>query len=195
MANSKKRCKHCKEYVFVGDGKQLPCGFFCSISHAVEFGAAKAKKQNERQRRAKTKADKERIKSLAEVCSEAQKDVNAMIRAADIAAGYLCIASGAEVSDCGHFYHAGSKYRTSWLRFHHANLHGQGAKSNRYSGGGDAINYMQGLRERYGEVYVAELEDFKRVQDQGGWPKPTREEVRALAKWARAMSRIYRGMI
>jgi hypothetical protein len=194
MANSKKRCKHCKEYVLADSGVKLPAGFFCSMSHAVEFGRAKAKKQIDRQRRAKTKVDKDRIKSLAEVCSEAQKDVNSMIRAADIAAGYRCIASGHQIADCGHFYHAGSKYRTSWLRFHHANLHGQGAHSNRYSGGGDAINYLQGLRDRYGDAYVAELEDFKRVQDHGGWPKPTREEVRALAKWARAMTRIYRGM-
>lgn len=165
---------------------------FCSIECLVLMQRKKAELAMLKERKQQHKADRERIKSLTEVCSEAQEDVNAMIRAADISAGYRCIASGSEISDCGHFYHAGSKYRTSWLRFHHANLHGQGVKSNRYIGGGDAINYMQGLRERYGDVYFAELEDFKRVQDQGGWPKPTREEVRALAKWARAMTRIYK---
>ena len=195
MANSKRRCKHCKEYFLVSEGYKFPSGFFCSMEHASEWAKDKARKERAKKDRAKNKADKERIKSLSTVCSEAQKDVNAMIRAADIAHGYRCIASGQPISDCGHFYHAGSKYRISWLRFYHANLHGQGAHSNRYSGGGDALNYVRGLHDRYGEQYISELEDFKECEDQGLWPKPTREEVRAMAKWCREMTKIYQRMI
>lgn len=193
-----RRCKQCRSVELLPAAKCADIvekKGFCSVECLVLTQRKKVEAAKLKERKRQHRADKERIKSLATICSDAQSDVNAMIRAADAAKGFRCIASGHAIADCGHFYHAGSKYRTSWLRFHHANLHGQGAHSNRYSGGGDALNYLNGLRERYGQQYIDELEDFKRVQDQGGWPKPTREEVKALAKWCRAMEKIYRGMI
>ena len=192
-----RRCKQCKE-VEIKPARQctdiVEKKGFCSIECLAAMGKAKNLLAKEKERRKKTAEDKERIKSLSAICSEAQRDVNAMIRAVDECHGHRCIATVEPISDCGHFYHAGSKYRISWLRFHHANLHGQGAKSNRYAGGGDALNYINGLEARYGKQYIEELKDFKACQDQGLWPKPTRVEVRAMASWCRAMTRIYKKM-
>lgn len=194
MPNSKKRCKNCQDWFAADSMMKTPRGTFCTMSHAIEWGRKQAKAKAEKARKAKHKADKERIKPLSNVCAEAQRDVNAMIRAVDEYHGYRCIATGEPISDCGHFYHAGSKYRISWLRFHHANLHGQGSQSNRFAGGGDALNYAKGLEARYGSRYIEELDDFKLCEDQGLWPRPTKEEVRALAAWCRAMTRIYKRM-
>lgn len=192
---SRRRIANCKKEARfpVGSGLSAKpcCGNDDCKDAIIAYALEKARKSIKTERAQKTKVDKERIKSLSTICSEAQKDVNAMIRALDMYHGYKCIASGQDISDCGHFYHAGSKYRISWLRFHHANLHGQGAKSNRYAGGGDALNYVEGLKSRYGTKYIEELKDFKRCEDLGLWPKPTKEEVRAMATWCRAMTRLY----
>lgn len=154
---------------------------------------SKLKKSNREQSKI-TQADKLRIMPLSTLCSKVQHDVNAMIRAADIAMGYSCIATGATISDAGHFYHAGTKYRVSWLRFFHANIHGQGTKSNRYAGGGDALNYMEGIIKRYGHDYLKDLQEFKRATDSGFIPAPTKEELTQMASWCREMTRIYKNM-
>jgi hypothetical protein len=193
-----RRCKQCK-LVELKPARQcvdiVEKKGFCSIECLTAMARRKNIASSEKKARIKAQQDRERIKTLSAICSEVQRDVNAMIRAADEYLGHRCIATGEPIADCGHFFHAGSQYRISWLRFHHANLHGQGAKSNRYAGGGDALNYLNGLRERYGQTYIDELEDFKRCQDQGLWPKPTREELRAVAAWCRAMTRIYKRML
>jgi hypothetical protein len=188
MANSKKRCKFCGEYGPAEQGIKVPAGFFCSIDHARQW----AYNKNKRAAKARTRDDLDRIKSLSEICSETQRDVNAMIRAADQHLYGACIATGGPISDAGHFHHAGAQYRISWLRFHHANIHGQSAQSNRFSGGGDKLNYLSGLVARHGQTYYEELEDFKRCTDSGLYTAPTREELKGLAAWCRAMTRIYK---
>jgi hypothetical protein len=190
-----RRCKQCRAVELLAAAKCtgiIEKKGYCSIECLAQHSRERRIKADAKKTAQRRKADVERIKSLSEICSDVQRDVNAMIRAADIAAGHTCIATGAPISDCGHFYHAGSKYRISWLRFHHANLHGQGAKSNRYAGGGDALNYLNGLRARYGQRYIDELEDFKRCEDSGLFPAPTRDELRAMQRWARAMIKIYK---
>lgn len=192
-----RRCKQCKT-VELKPARQcvdiVEKKGFCSIDCLAAMAKSKTKTAADKKARAKTQIDRERIKSLSTICSETQRDVNAMIRAVDEYHGHRCIATGSPIADAGHFYHAGSKYRISWLRFHHANIHGQGAKSNRFAGGGDALNYLNGLKERYGQQYIDELEEFRRCEDQGLWPKPTREDVKAMAAWCRAMTRIYKKM-
>ena len=128
MANSKKRCKHCREYYSAESMIRVPAGTFCTVAHASQWARDKVLAKMHRNAKVKTKADRERIKPISTLCSEAQRDVNAMIRSADIALGHSCIATGSEISDAGHFYHAGTKYRVSWLRFFHANIHGQGSQ-------------------------------------------------------------------
>lgn len=163
------------------------------MTHAIEWGRKQAKAKAEKARKAKHREDKERIKPLRTVCSEAQKDVNNMIRAVDKYLGYGCVATGREIEHAGHYVHAGSKYGISWLRFFHGNIHGQSLESNVHQSG-DAVNYRIGLVDRYGEDYVKDVEQFKLMTDRGEIPAPTREEVYALAAWARAMTRIYKRM-
>lgn len=198
MTNSTKRCKHCGDYFKTW--VTVPAGTFCTIEHATDFAKKKTRQKQERQHKAqekKTRAErrtkKQELKSLSTICSEAQRYVNAMILAADKSMGYRCIATGREIQHAGHYVHAGSKYRISWLRFYHANIHGQHGESNAYKGG-DSVNYRAGLVERYGEQYVSELEEFKLATDRGEIPKPTREEVAGMVKWCKAMTKIYKDL-
>lgn len=192
----KKNISSCARDVnkFIGSGLKAKgyCGGAECFDAITADAVSKTRADREKAERKQHAQDKQRIKSIKTVCSEAQRDVNAMIRAVDIYLGYSCIATGAPISDAGHFYHAGSKYQISWLRFFHANIHGQGAKSNRYAGGGDALNYMEGIIKRYGHDYLNDLQEFKRATDCGQVPAPTREEVLAMAKWCRAMTKIYK---
>ncbi len=168
---------------------------FCSSRCATKYAAEVIRNEKVPQiKRFKggTRGKSTESKSLSQVCSYYQKDVNRMIRAVDRLNGYKCIATGSEISDAGHFYHAGSKYRISWLRFFHGNIHGQGKKSNRYGRGTEeVIDYQQGIIDRYGQSYLNDLNEFKRMEDSGLIPKPSKSDVQAMAKWCRAMARIY----
>lgn len=191
-----RRCKQCKTEIKAASKctdiieKKGYCGASCLVIHTREKNKLAAAKKF----KAETRRLKEENKSLLQTCVDAQQDVNAMIRAVDEYLGFKCIATGKPISDAGHFYHAGSKYRISWLRYHHANIHGQGAQSNRYVGGGDALKYIKGLENRYDQQYINELEEFKIMEDQGLWPKPTKEDIQAMRKWCREMTRKYKKM-
>ena len=178
----------------VESGIKVPAGFFCSTRHAIDWANAKSKRDSEKFRRAKTKADKARIETLQECIAKAQADINKFITTYDKLFHGKCIASDELISDCGHFFHRGTKYRTSWLTLFHGNLHGQGAHSNRYSGGGDSYNFRRGIIKRYGKGYLQQLLRFKQLEDRGEMPRPTKDEVRACAEWHRAMTRIYEKM-
>lgn len=166
---------------------------FCSIECLASMAKVKVAKAEKTKAAKKKKSDLQRIKPLSTMCSEAQRDVNAMIRAVDQLHGHGCIATGLQIEHAGHYIHAGRKYRISWLRFYHANIHGQNGESNSKQAG-DAINYRAGMIQRYGEQYVRELEDFKRCEDSGLITAPTKDEVLAMAAWCRAMTRIYKKM-
>lgn len=198
MANSKKKCKFCEEFIDAKEGLAIKSGFYCDMDHAIKFGQAQAQKKRERleakaakEKRAENKIRLAKLDSMSKVCSDAQKHVNALTLAADRAMGLRCIATGREAEHAGHFYHAGTKYRISWLRFFHANIHGQHGESNTHQSG-DYHNYRAGLINRYGEEYLSDLEEFKRAQDSGLIPAPTRDEVAGMVKWCKAMTKIYK---
>ena len=67
MANKNKRCKFCDTYVPAKDGVKVPAGFFCCISHAIDYARAAQDKQRARQlskANADTKKAKKAIKDL-----------------------------------------------------------------------------------------------------------------------------------
>ena len=194
MANSKLKCRHCGEY-FPREQIRSHPNHFCSEDHAVEWSI---KKGREALRKASEKAEKEHYKQrkqsimpLGTLCSKIQNDVNSMILSVDRMLGMHCIATGAEPEHAGHYFHAGTKYRISWLRFMHFNIHGQSAESNTHKSG-DAAAYRLGMIERYGSEYVESLEEFKRMEDSGLIPAPTREELVKMGAWCRDMARRYR---
>ena len=171
----------------------------CSIDCAKELAVAKLnkkKKADQATANKRSRKEKQDIKPMATICREAQKVVNTMVTTIDRGMGYDCIATNQKISDAGHYYHAGSKYRISWLRFMHFNIHGQGAKSNRYGRGTEeAEDYAAGLVSRYNEQYLTDLREFKRMTDSGMVPAPTREEVAGMVKWCRAMTKIYKNKV
>lgn len=189
-----RRCKKCKIAELEPAAKCTDiiekkgyCSTACLASHMRDKRIAKENKAV----RARNAADRARIETLQQCITKAQADINKFITTYDKLFYGKCIASDEAVSDCGHFYHRGSKYRTSWITMFHGNLHGQGAHSNRYSGGGDSYNYRLGIIKRYGKDYLKSLIRFKRLEDWGEMPKPTKDQVRACAKWHRDMTKIY----
>lgn len=177
--------------IFPPSGLKAWCSRDCMNKYAVSV-IKKEKQIRKVDQKKETRKKKQELKSMSTVCSEAQREVNKMIRAVDNYLGHKCIATGRPIHDAGHFFHAGSKYRISWLRFFHGNIHGQGLKSNRYGRGTEeTLDYTQGLIDRYGESYLEDLKEFKRLEDNGLLPTPTREDIAAMVKWCRAMTRIY----
>lgn len=186
-----RRCKSCRRKAKYQIGLAGWCGSSECKDKIVNEQAKHALKLVEKQRRQKLKVDRANAESLQDVITKAQRDFNKWIRTYDLYHYGCCISTGEEISDAGHLYHRGSKYRTSWLTLMHFNLHGQSAHANRFKGGGDGENFRLGLAARYGQDYLASVDEFKAAEDRGEIPKPTKEEVRACAAWCRAMTRIY----
>lgn len=159
---------------------------------ALEAGKALIEKKA----RAKQKADKERIKPLTTLCSETQLVVNKFIRYRDILAGYTCIScSTGKIEDAGHFIHAGSKYRTSRLRFDHRVINGQCRSCNSYTGGGNSLEHYKGIIARYGMDRMEEIEELKRQADSKQLTPLTKAEVYEIKAWHQAEANRLRKLI
>lgn len=86
--------------------------------------------------------------------------------------------------NCGHYYPRSVVYNN--LYFSEANSHGQCVFCNLHLSG-NVAEYRKGLIRRYGEDYVAELEDLKRMDTM---TKLYDHDFRDMAKDFRARSRI-----
>lgn len=130
------------------------------------------------------------LKSLEKLCAEAQIDVNRYVMTKARAEGRNCISCNSpDISDAGHFIHAGSKYRTSRLRFDLRLLEPQCQHCNRYAGGGNHGAFREGILLRYGPERLAEIEELKRQADCGELLPLSKEEVREIGRQHRAMTR------
>ena len=58
MANAKKKCKHCKEFILAESGIKINAGFFCDFDHAVKFGQYKAQEVKQKATKKKNTAQK-----------------------------------------------------------------------------------------------------------------------------------------
>jgi len=94
--------------------------------------------------------------------------------------------------DSGHYFHRGSKYRTSWLTLDRRNLTGQCRACNSYKGGGNQHGYRNGYIARYGQAAFEELEELQRQEDRGETPKPTIEEVKAFIEATKAKIKAFK---
>ena len=176
----RKKCRTCREWFKPHNSLQTTCKAKCALELA--------RVERAKQQRQKDKQTLKKLESLSEVCSKAQKDVNAYIRARDKHKGCISCPS-LEVTDAGHFFHAGSKYRTSRLRFDHRVIHGQCARCNRYAGGGNMHGYVEGIIARYGHEYLDRLYELKREADRGELDPLTKDEARQIAAENRALKR------
>ena len=174
-----KKCRSCGNWFQPFSSLHRACSLECSLDVA--------RKDAEKRERKKTRQMRESIKTLSQLCQEAQKEVNRYVRLRD--AGKGCISCGSpNASDAGHFFHAGSKYRTSPLRLDPRNLSAQCPKCNRYSGGGNAVEYMHGYIKRYGQGAFDELVAYKEAVDRGEVPNLTKDEAREIKRKYRKLA-------
>lgn len=180
-----KLCKWCKEtFTPTKMGQEVCKPFPC----AIELGKHKEAKKREKASREQKRRDKQRLeqmKGLAEHVRDTQKLVNKVVVLEDRPKG--CISCGSmEVTDSGHYFHRGSKYRVSPLTLDRKNLNGQCRHCNSYKGGGNQHEYRIGMIERYGQKRFDDLCEMKEGVDRGEIPKLTIEECKEIQKWAKS---------
>lgn len=157
---------------------------FCGLDCLAEHGREKAYKRREAKKREYVRRGREKLKTLAQHVTDAQRDVNRLVVAED--KHKRCISCDSpEVSDAGHYFHKGMKYRTSPLTLDRRNLAGQCQACNRYKGGGNQHEYREGYIKRYGQAAFDELVEYKASVDRGEVPSLTVEECKEIAAKAR----------
>lgn len=184
-----KKCVICKELFEPWSPLSRCCGMKCAI--------AKARADSDSENRLIAKAERKKLreakanlKTLVQWCKEVQKDVNRYVMAKARIEGRVCISCNSpDISDAGHFIHAGSKYRTSRLRFDLRVLEPQCQHCNRFAGGGNGNAYREGLLLRYGQARLDEIAELKRQADCGELLPLSKEEVREIGKQYRALTR------
>lgn len=184
-----KRCKACRDPFFPVSAWQT----HCRAEDCALAALAEAKRKRERQE-AKAKAEqnkrdraqKEAMKGVPELKSEAQDAFNRFIRLRDRLAGHACICCNRPLRwgvfggavDAGHYRSVGS---ADHLRFHEDNCHAQRADCNQH-GAGRAVDYRLGLIERIGPERVEALEaENKPMKWTRSGLRETRDTYRAKA--------------
>ena len=182
-----RKCRHCKAEL--PPVKKCEDPFqrkgFCNVDHMASHGIEKAEKARERKFKEKLRKDKDKIKTLAQRVTDAQAWVNRVVVAEDKDKGCISCDSQ-EVTDAGHYFHKGSKYRTSPLTLDRRNLNGQCSACNRYKGGGNQHEYRLGYIERYGQGAFDDLCEYKASVDRGEVPSLTHDECREIIADAKA---------
>ncbi|MCK5602003.1 recombination protein NinG [Candidatus Pacearchaeota archaeon] len=167
MANSKRRCKFCRDYFPVDEMTKVPAGWFCCFDHTLAFLREKQRKDKEKAHRERKKAfyDKERPRQL----KLAQKAFNDFIRFRD--RDLPCISCGTT----SNIQYAAGHYRTrgsaGHLRFNQFNTNKQCNKNCNLSQSGNIGEYRIGLIKKWGIAKVEELESANEIK------KLTVEEV------------------
>jgi len=192
VANAKRRCGACKTYFRPEQtfpGTVVWCSPECGLIVAQKrVPAVKAKQA--RTERAQTKEARERIRTLSEWVSLAQEDVNRVVVAEDKYKGCISCTTG-RVSDAGHYFHRGSKYRISPITLDRRNLVGQCNHCNTYQGG-KQHDYRLGYIARYGQAQFDALCEYKMAVDRGEIPPLTVEECKAAIATAKARLKEFR---
>lgn len=93
---------------------------------------------------------------LRELKKATERVCNTYIRMRDRINHGICISSNYEIEHAGHFFSVGSNQA---LRYSPQNIHGQSVYSNKHKHS-DRDNYVIGLKMRYGQSYLDELEEL-----------------------------------
>ena len=161
MANSKKRCRACKEFSRPESGITVPLGFFCSMSCVVEHGKKRATADSDKRKRQTHAKLKESVKTASQWRVEAQTALNAYIRWRDRDLPCIsCDAFGDHTGqggywDAGHYRSRGA---AKHLSFNQKNIHKQCHKCNRYLSG-NVVEYRKRLIDRLGLPSVEYIEN------------------------------------
>lgn len=178
-----RRCRQCREYNIP---KTAPKGQFCC---GVECAMVYARTKTQRLRTAKVRRERSELraktKTLSEWVRDAQKWVNKVVVLEDKPKGCISCDSP-NVTEAGHYFHRGSKYRLARLTLNRFNLNGQCGHCNRWAGGGNQHDYRLGFIARYGEQAFDELCELKRLTDCGEIPPLTIEDCVEIIREAKA---------
>lgn len=173
MANSKRKCKYCKEYIPFADGVKINTGFFCNIDHAIAFAKDKSSKDK---RKASKKAHTERKKTFrlndANHQHKLTQAVFNKLRVAEEKKWFtdrglepVCISCGKPNMDwcCGHFKTRGSQGNLRYDRnntFLQCNRYCNMALSGNINGNKTTRGYIKGLFDRFGDERAQEIIDY-----------------------------------
>jgi len=160
MANSKKQCKHCKDYFPAADGVKLPAGWFHEFNCALLFAAnkqdkdrTKAVKKANKEFNRETKRLKKKIKSRAAWYGDLQIEVNKYVRLTQ--ADKPCCTCGTTNPsikyDAGHFLSVGARKE---LRFELTNIHKQCSVYCNQFGSGMRYEYTLFIIKEYGQDHL-----------------------------------------
>jgi hypothetical protein len=181
----KRKCSYCKQRFESALMIIREPMAWCSEDHQVQWSIKAGRKLREAQhkahrrekREAKAKV-RERLKTLSDWVSEAQTWVNRVVVAEDRSKG--CISCDSPlVTECGHYFHRGSKYRVARLTLDRRNLNGQCGHCNRWKGGMQH-EYRLGFIARYGQEAFDGLCELKRQTDRGEIAPLTVDECKAV---------------
>lgn len=153
--NSKRKCKHCREYHLIEGSIKTPSGWFCSREHAAEFAIEKSRAQKEKKQRAQAREARQAVKPIGYWMKRAQAAFNSYIRERDL--HEPCVS-------CERYhegqYHAGH-YRSTgaapMLRFEELNCHKQCSACNNHMSG-NLVKYRLNLISKIGFERVEWLE-------------------------------------
>jgi hypothetical protein len=159
MANTKRKCKHCKEYQPVEEMVKLPAGWFCSTAAGIKFAMEKTKAVKSKAFTKQCNADRKKAKENTKgyQAKKAQDSFNRVMRALDI--GQPCVScqtpyNQIKKKNAGHYRSVGAAPHLRfnednvWLQCEHCNTH----KS------GNAVEYRINLIKRIGVERVEALE-------------------------------------
>lgn len=157
MANSKPKCKYCKEYVSIETGFKAPAGWFCNYSHASKFAQEKQRKQREKAVKAKVKADKKdlrerklAIKPKKKWEDELQDLFNKYVRLRDANLGCVSCDKPFDWYGQWHASHYHSRGSSTYLRYNLWNVHKSCSVCNKHLSG-NIGEYTPRLIEKIGQ--------------------------------------------
>lgn len=172
MTNRKRKCKYCDELIIKNNGIVIGLSFYCNYDHhrRCENEKREAKLSKIKTAIKKTTIKKVKKKGKSHYTEQAQKAVNAYVRARDHF--NTCISCGKEstldgnsreaggIFDAGHFISVGSN---KGLRFNLHNIHKQCRTCNSgrliFSNNGEGVGkkYEENLIQKIGEIKVNNL--------------------------------------
>jgi hypothetical protein len=175
LANKKKACRNCKEYVDVDSGIQIRAGFFCEVDCIAKHGANKQIKQRENeQKRAKVERKKvfecndlPKQKKITQDVFNKMRRLEEFLWFQERGLDPVCISCGKPLGNdqwaCGHFKTRGAQ---GGLRFDRMNAFLQHNRRCNKALGGDiegtktTRGYKVGLVERFGEQRGNEIIEY-----------------------------------
>ena len=199
MANSKKKCRHCKTYERVETGIEIGTSFYCCEECKVEFALSSGKNAYkkivatvEKKQRTYTRKRKKEMLTRSDWIKKVKKACHKYIRLRDN--GKKCVTCDKMLMitgrpggdyDAGHYRSVGS---AKHMEFHTLNIHGQCKKCNNPTWGGhDKDVYTKELIKRIGPGLVDKINSDQRdrkytIQDLERLEQLFKDKVKALEK-------------